>query len=173
MQNSEMLKILAGGAAGMLATAPMTASMMLMHRALPRREQYPLPPRIITERIADEAGVRDDMDETEKTAATLAAHFGYGGAAGAIYGALADEVDAPPLVKGIAWGLIVWTGSYLGLLPALGILTPATQHPARRSALMIVAHVIWGAALGAGTHAVGADVKGREPRLHPRRVLRH
>ena len=39
----------------------MTASMMLMHRTLPRREQYPLPPRIITERIADEAGVRDDM----------------------------------------------------------------------------------------------------------------
>jgi hypothetical protein len=30
----------------------------------------------------------------------------------------------------------------------LGILRPATEHPARRNALMIGAHVVWGVALG-------------------------
>lgn len=172
-RNSETRKILTGAAAGFAATAPMTAAMIMMHRALPRREQYPLPPRLITERIADDTGVSEAMDETQMTAATLAAHFGYGAACGAIYGAAADEIDASPMVKGVVWGLIVWTGSHLGLLPALGILTPATQHPARRNALMIAAHVIWGAALGAGANAFGADTKGHEPRLHPRRARRH
>jgi putative membrane protein len=38
--------------------------------------------------------------------------------------------------------------SYLGLLPALGILRPATEHPERRNALMIVAHLIWGSITG-------------------------
>ena len=44
--------------------------------------------------------------------------------------------------------MFVWVASYLGLLPAMRILTPATEHPARRNALMISAHVIWGACLG-------------------------
>ena len=37
----------------------------------------------------------------------------------------------------------------MGLLPAAGILKPATEHPARRNALMIASHLVWGAALGA------------------------
>ena len=48
----------------------------------------------------------------------------------------------------MAYGLAVWTTGYLGLLPALGALRPATEHPPRRTALMIAAHVVWGAALG-------------------------
>jgi len=36
----------------------------------------------------------------------------------------------------------------LGMLPALGILHPATEHPARRNALMIGAHIVWGTTLG-------------------------
>jgi putative membrane protein len=35
------------------------------------------------------------------------------------------------------------------MLAALGILKPATEHPPRRNALMIAAHLIWGAVLGA------------------------
>ena len=46
------------------------------------------------------------------------------------------------------YGLAVWAGSYLGLLPALGIMSPATDHPLRRTALMIAAHLVWGSALG-------------------------
>jgi putative membrane protein len=47
-------------------------------------------------------------------------------------------------VRGPLFGLIVWTTSYFGLLPALGILTSAEKHPVRRSGLMIVAHLVWG-----------------------------
>ena len=145
-----MLKrnLLSGAVAGFAATAPMTAAMVAMHRFLPPQERYPLPPRHITEELAEEAGVNDQLSEPQRRAATMVNHFAYGAAAGALYAPLARNVPAHPLVKGIAFGLTVWTVSYLGLLPAAGILSPATRHPARRNALMIAAHVVWGAATG-------------------------
>src|SRR5687768_11142105 len=90
--------ILAGATAGLAATVPMTIAMELMHRQLPRRQRYPLPPRIITERVAGKAGMRGAMDEDQRIVAALAAHFAYGTATGAIYGAIADGVDAQPVV---------------------------------------------------------------------------
>ena len=57
-------------------------------------------------------------------------------------------VPAPPALKGAAFGLGVWSVSYLGLMPALGVLNPATEHPGRRNALMIAAHLVWGSATG-------------------------
>jgi hypothetical protein len=52
------------------------------------------------------------------------------------------------VLAGTLYGLVVWGASYLGLVPALGLLSPATRHPRRRNALMIAAHLVWGAALG-------------------------
>ena len=145
-----MLKrnMLSGAVAGFAATAPMTAAMVAMHRHLPRQERYPLPPRQITEELAEEAGINDELSEPHWRAATLFNHFACGAAAGAVYAPLARDVPIHPVAKGVAFGLAVWTVSYLGLLPAAGILPPATRHPARRNALMIAAHVVWGAATG-------------------------
>jgi putative membrane protein len=98
--------------------------------------------------LTDEAGLSDQLKPEQHLALTLVNHFAYGGAAGSIYGVIADKLPLPPIIKGIGFGLGVWTISYLGLLPALGILKPATQHPARRNVLMIVAHVIWGSVTG-------------------------
>ncbi len=143
-----MKDILKGALAGWLATAPMTLAMTAMHRALPRQERYPLPPKRITMKLADEIGLKEHLGEGEKNALTMLAHFDYGAAMGAIYSPLAERLPGPAVAKGIGFGLAVWTVSYLGLLPAAGILRPATEHPPRRNALMIAAHVVWGASLG-------------------------
>ena len=143
-----MNKIVAGTLAGLTATAPMTAAMIVMHKALPAHERYPLPPRKVTMRVARKTGVKKHLDEPEKKAATLAAHFGYGAAMGGIFAMLAPRAPGRPIPKGIAWGLIVWATSYLGLLPATGLHEPATRHPRERNLLMILAHVIWGGSLG-------------------------
>ena len=124
-----MNKIVAGTLAGLTATAPMTAAMIAMHKALPAHERYPLPPRKVTMRAAKKVGVKKYLRGGEKKAATLAAHFGYGAAMGGIFALLAPRAPGRPVTKGIAWGLIVWATSYLGLLPATGLHEPATKNP--------------------------------------------
>ena len=97
--------------------------------------------------LAEQAGVKKSLPETEQTTLTLIAHFAYGTVTGAIYSLLVGKVTGPPLIKGVVFGLLVWAGSYLLLLPALGILRSAIHHPLRRNTLMIVAHVVWGGVL--------------------------
>ena len=141
-----MKMFMSGLLAGFLATAPMTVFMMLLYRRLPRREKYPLPPREITMELAGKAGGK--MDENERTGLTLAAHFSYGTVMGSLYSLAAARLPGPFMVKGIVFGLLVWAGSYLVVLPALGVLSSAKEHPLRRNALMISAHAVWGAVLG-------------------------
>jgi uncharacterized membrane protein YagU involved in acid resistance len=139
----------------------MTAAMLGMQQLLPKREQYPLPPRRIVDRLAGRFGARRALDRGQLNALTAVAHFAYGTGAGAIYGPIGLALPLPRVVSGIAYGLVVWTASYLGLLPALGILRPATQHPAGRNALMIAAHVVWGATLGLVTPQVEGWIRWR------------
>jgi uncharacterized membrane protein YagU involved in acid resistance len=97
-------------------------------------------------KLARKTGVAHELDSSARSAATMVSHFGYGAAAGAVYAALL-EPRANPLPKGLLFGLIVWVASYVGWLPAAGILRPASEHPPRRNLLMIAAHLIWGVAL--------------------------
>jgi hypothetical protein len=151
-----MKRIMLGALAGLAATAPMTLAMKLMHEQLPPEENYPLPPRQVAEGMAEKAGVNEHLDEEEREAATWASHFAYGAACGALYGALSGErIDRHPLLAGVGFGVAVWAGSYLGWLPAAGIIAPATEHPPRRNALMIAAHVVWGATTGAALARIG------------------
>jgi len=55
---------------------------------------------------------------------------------------------------GASFGVGVWAASYLGWIPAVGLLAPATRHPRHRSALMLAAHVVWGASLAAGLREI-------------------
>lgn len=141
-----------GFAAGLVATLPMTLSMVAMHRQLTVQHRYPLPPRIITTRLLGGSGgsskTVEHVDASELTALTMASHFAYGGACGALYAAAERFMPGPRPATGTLFGLAVWGGSYLVWLPALGILAPATEHPRDRLALMIAAHVVWGASTG-------------------------
>jgi hypothetical protein len=128
-----------GALSGLVATFPMTATMSRLHRRLPRSKRYPLPPRELSEHLPS-LGV-------DTSTATLAHHFLYGAAAGALFGAFSPRRD---LAFGSAYGAAIWTASYLGWVPASRGLKPATQHPAQRNGLMVAAHLVWGAALAIG-----------------------
>lgn len=148
LKQTTIRQALIGALAGLGATIPMTAGMEAMFRLLPKRERYPLPPRQIAMALAEEAGVKQQLRAPARTTFTLAAHFGYGAAPGAIYAPVAIENRWPPLVGGVGFGLAVWAASYLGLLPAVRLLSPATEHPLRRNTLMFTAHAVWGVTLG-------------------------
>ena len=148
MRSNSAKGLASGAAAGLVATVPMTAAMVAMHRRLPAHERFPLPPRRITLRAAGKAGIRRHMDEPQRTAATLAAHFGYGAAGGMLLGSFTPRGPAKAAAAGAGFGLLVWAVSYLGLMPALDLHPPATRDTARRNLLMIAAHLVWGATAG-------------------------
>lgn len=141
-----MRDLLAGAVAGALATGPMTVTMTALRRRLPDARRQAIPPRQITRSIAAKTGVARALDAEQESAATYGAHLGYGASVGAVYPAFAARVPAPPLVAGPLFGLAVWAGSYLGWLPAAGILRSAAREPAGRNAMMIAAHLVFGAA---------------------------
>ena len=146
--DSSFEKLLKGAAAGFIATAPMSITMLVGWRLLPKREKYHLPPRLITEEISERVGVQDDLTENQLIGFTIFSHFGYGALFGSLYAASSERLPLHSSLKGALAGLAVWIGSYLGWLPAMGILRPATQHPWRRNLMMIVAHLVWGVTLG-------------------------
>ena len=132
-------RLLIGAVAGTVGTMAMTAAMRRLHARLPREERYPLTPREIVDAAAD------PPDETAKDL-TAASHFGYGAACGALLAAADPRMG---LRKGAAAGAAIWLASYMGWIPALNLLEPATEHPARRNAVMIAVHLVWGAATAA------------------------
>jgi hypothetical protein len=153
--------------------------MQSLHERLPAKQRYPLTPREITELVAGGG------DEDSTATRTLLAHFAYGGLTGAIYGLFARRARG---LAGACYGIGVWCVSYLGWAPALGLLTPAVRHPARRNALMIAAHVIWGMGTAWGLRQLtrshggafaGGPLKDLASRrifasgLTPRREFRH
>src|SRR4051812_38764681 len=114
MQRSDLSSAIPAGAiAGFIATIPMTVAMGLMRRQLPWWERYQLPPGQIISNVIEQIGLRKHIDRSEHLGLTALSHFAYGATAGAIYIPLANYVKAPPVLKGIVIGLIVWTTSYL------------------------------------------------------------
>jgi uncharacterized membrane protein YagU involved in acid resistance len=127
-------RLLIGGIAGFVATMAMTAAMRRLHGRLPAKERYPMPPREIADSIFDPpARAAPDL--------TLALHFVYGAGCGALLAAAGPNVGR---AGGAMAGGAVWLTSYMGWIPALGVLEPATRHPVRRNAAMIAAHLVWG-----------------------------
>lgn len=147
-----------GAIAGFVATAPMTWAMEVLFRRLPHDDRYPLPPRQITMKVTQEAGVKDELTHLQRHSLTLLSHFGYGAASGMLYSQTAARLPVSPLTKGVAYGIAVWAASYTGFLPALGILKPVRRQPVSRTALMVAVHLVWGAATGLAMRAMSPNM---------------
>lgn len=143
-----------GFAAGVAGTVAMTIVMYQLHQRLPASERYPLPPREITERATN---ALSHTDRRSLPDASLNAHLAYGAAAGAL---LALALPRPGVALGAAYGTLVWAASYFGWVPALRVLKPATEHPARRNLLMIAAHLVWGGATAATLRVFASAKEG-------------
>lgn len=138
--------LMMGAVAGLVATGPMTLSMAFMRRWLPWWQKAPLPPHQVTTNALTATGL-ERLDENYHQEATLVGHFGYGAVTGTLYPVI-HQLPLPTPVKSVLYGLGVWAVSYLGWIPAVGLLRPATERPMHRNLLMIVAHIVWGATTG-------------------------
>lgn len=147
--------LLAGAAGGFAATLPMTLAMTALHARLPPDRRQPLPPRPLTRQVLRRVHLPWPEAEQLRKGLTLGAHFGFGAVAGAGYPAL-RRVLGPGVGTGMLHGMAVWAGSYLGWVPAARMLPPATRHAPERVALMVAAHLVWGATTALISDALSA-----------------
>jgi hypothetical protein len=138
--------ILRGAAAGALATVPMSLTMLAAKRA---GWMGKLPPEKITQSALNAADL--PVDRQERKLLSLIAHFGYGVGCGSLFALLLGNRSSSPSAPllGTAFATLVWAGSYVGWVPALGIMPTATRDRPGRPESMLVSHWVFGAALGA------------------------
>jgi putative membrane protein len=148
MQKTTPTDVLVSAAAGVIATVPMTMAMEGLHRVMPGEHDGPLPPREVTQGLYEHWGAAEHADERDLQKATFFLHYAFGGAAGALFPLVAPTRLPAAVGAGVLYALTVWSGSYLGILPAMGVRHDATRDSVGRTAMMVASHVVWGATLG-------------------------
>ncbi len=132
---------------GTVATLAMSGVMLAARRA---RWMGEMPPRRIA-RVALRRPRGGPMRGRTNDALGTAAHLLFGASLGAAFERAYRGKGrrwAGPLA-GAAFGAAVWLVSYAGWLPALGILPPPHRDRPGRPSGMLVAHLVYGAVLGA------------------------
>jgi uncharacterized membrane protein YagU involved in acid resistance len=139
----------AGGLAGLIATAPMTLVMLGLNRVLPGQKNQVLPPEDITQEATAKTNIRHTLTEDQHKGLTLFNHFAYGAAVGTLFFPVTRLLSGLSAgTRGAAFGLFVWAASYFGLMPALKLHPPANQEPPRMNGILIGSHIVWGVLTG-------------------------
>lgn len=139
--------ILDGGLGGAVGTVGMSALMLAAGKAGLLGEH---PPDTIAGAALDVVGIHGQGEEQQDALAILL-HFGFGIGTGALFGLLHRRLPfrMNATLHGVIFGSIVWATSYQGWIPALGIMPPASEDRPDRPRVMLVAHWVYGAILGA------------------------
>lgn len=145
----QAINALAGSLAGLAASIPMGMLMIGLNRYLPGRDRSALPPKQITARLAKRVKAQEVVPPGKRWGlATWLAHLGYGAATASVFETVTRPLPIPAFLRGMLFAMGVWAGSYLGWLPALNVLPPATQQTGRRNMIMILSHLLWGSLIG-------------------------
>jgi len=159
-----------GSFAGLVATGPMTGVMELYRRCVPDQGRDPFVPRQVAEGMVRRVGFEPHVDALGEPAwwgVTAASHFGFGAAAGALYGLIepgfrrhdpgaCQKLDghresrhvARQVLQGSIFGLLVWATHYLALFPLVGLVKPQGDKPIRKNIGLILSHLVWGITTG-------------------------
>ena len=150
--------IVDGGIGGLLGTVAMSLLMVAAQKVGLLGGQ---PPEHITAALLNSIGLRDRGEGLQDAVAAVL-HFSFGTGAGALFGLLHRRLRLPlgPAPRGVIFGTLLWAASYKGWLPALGIMPPPERDRPRRAGTMVLAHWVYGGALGLvvgrpGRHLVG------------------
>jgi putative membrane protein len=128
--------LLAGLVAGLAATA---AKSLAEKFYPPRTHGEPEPPDVLAEKIAGHP-----LDGETKVIASEAIHWGFGAAAGAAYGALAEYYPAATSKEGASFGLALMTLTHETALPAMGLSAPSEEQTTREHTSEAASHVLYG-----------------------------
>ena len=129
-----------GLVAGLVAGVAATAAKTLAEKFYPPRVHgEPEPPELLSERIAGHP-----LDHTTEFIAAETIHWGFGAAAGAFYGALAEFYPAATSKEGANFGLVLMALTHQSALPAMGLSAPVEQQSEREQTSEAATHLIFG-----------------------------
>lgn len=147
-------RLFRGAVSGFLATVPMTVT---IYCAKKLGLLFRPPPKEVTGRVERQVDVRRRLSHPTFQLSWLAAHFGFGTTAGAVYGLLRPLLPRSPALAGTLFGSAVWALFYTKILPDLGLYPPPRQDRATRTATMIAAHLVFGGATAFAFRALARD----------------
>jgi len=139
---------------GLIAGAAGTAAMTVYQTAVAklRGSEASTTPAEVGKRVIRGVFHRR-FDEDQTGALNNAMHWSYGTGWGTVY-ALTDGIVKPPLVlRGLAFGTLVWGASLLEL-PAMKLAPPVWEYPPLELALDVSYHLVYGVAVAAAYAAL-------------------
>ena len=140
MSDATQRSLVKGLAAGLIAGLVATAAKSFAEKMYPPRTHgEPEPPEVLAEKIAGH-----HLDDSTLNTASEAIHWGFGVAAGAAYGALAEFFPAATAKEGATFGLALMTLTHEGALPAMGLSAPVEEQTTREHTSEAATHVLYG-----------------------------
>jgi len=146
MVRRESAALVDGAVGGGVGTVAMSLVMLGARRGGLMGE---LPPARLAAALLDAVSLRGGPGWARDALATVS-HVGFG-AAGSLFALPRGRLRLPvaPALQGMAYGLAVWLVSYMGWIPAFGLLPVATRAEPGRPVVMVLAHGVYGVVLGA------------------------
>ena len=84
------------------------------------------------------------LSEGEKPAAGSAVHYGFGAAMGVMYGIAAAATRVATVGWGMGFGVAVWLGAHVIMVPALGLAPSPLRQPLPKEGLELGMHLLYG-----------------------------
>jgi putative membrane protein len=126
--------------AGLIGGLVGTLAKTLAERMFPPRIHGEAEPhQLLTEQLAGHP-----LDHDTKAVAAEAIHWGFGAAAGAAYGALAEFYPAATAKEGASFGMALEALTHETALPALGLAADPHDQTIRERASEMTSHVVFG-----------------------------
>ncbi|NJK82332.1 MAG: DUF1440 domain-containing protein, partial [Chloroflexaceae bacterium] len=111
------------------------------------RHTAPLGPDRIMRWFEARVGLDKRLNRAQHWTLTLASHIAYGAVGGMAFVPFAARHAHYTIHRGVTFGVVVWAVGYLGWMPALHIIPRPPHRSPYRRAILVSAHLVWGATL--------------------------
>jgi len=132
--------ILKGALAGLIGGLAGAGAKALAEELFPPRIAGQRPPPVV---LAEQL-VGHPLPPNQHRAATQSIHWGFGAAAGAVYGALVEMEPSLGAWRGAAFGLALNKLTHESVLPRMGLARPREEQPAQERISEWVTHAVYG-----------------------------
>ena len=132
--------IMKGALAGLIGGLAGAGAKMLAEELFPPRVQGQTPPPVVlAEQLAGHP-----LSAKQQRIAVQGLHWGFGAAAGAVYGALVEVEPSLGAWKGAAFGLTLNRLTHESILPRMGLSALRETQPAQERISEWVTHAVYG-----------------------------